>query len=145
MQADERAHQALLRREQAHTDARSTYLPMAEEIPLWIEYWWTSDFGHDYDVYPQQMVKPSKVTGPLEAITMLRRISSGHPTDSVRLAARRLSDRIQTVYNEPRPLGDGTYANEPDDDDYRKWNELANELIDKLHDPMILIAKDTSA
>jgi hypothetical protein len=136
-QADDRLHEDLLRRDQAHSDARPTFLPLAESAQTWIDYHWGQDFGADVEFYNVEVVAPSLNT-PAEVIAELRRIASGHPTAEIRQKARSLSDSISNVYNSPRQLSDGSYKTEPEVDDYREWFTAVNSLIESMHDPMAL-------
>jgi len=127
-QAEERRHQALLREEAAHADARSTFLPLMEEVRERISYDWAKDFGLEVDYHGTNLAPP-RLGGPAETIRNLDRVATGHPTGRVRAAARLLHDEVDGVYN----MVEGNVGAQPGVEDYSNWLMQANKIIENLH------------
>jgi hypothetical protein len=130
-QAEERAHQAALRAEAAHGDARSTYLPLAQEVREWIDYSWGHDFGLEVDYHGSYAMNPA--IGPAEAIARLGEVATGHPSAVVRRMAGALKDSIDGVVN----MIDGNEAQRPGVEDYSDWLKASDEVVEAIHLPSI--------
>lgn len=129
LQEDERAHQARLRAEQAHSRAADTFIGYAADVTDWIDFHWGQDFGEDVDYISVNRSKPS-LEAPAEVIDALRQIERRHPTSSVRAIARRLAGSMDGVYN----MINGSVVGEPDVDTYRRWKQQGDQLIEAIHD-----------
>lgn len=127
---DEREHQRLLRREEAHARARDEYIERVQNLHDWIQYEWGKRFGLDVD-YASSHAVPPKFTKPEEAIKAAREVAIGHPTREVRAAAVSIEHSIDGCFNQIV----GNRLNEPSDEDFREWSSSVDELIDLLHVP----------
>lgn len=127
----EEQHAATLRREAAHDEARSTYLPMAQSIVMWAT-------KQAYDVHWQnvgEFVFPGTtrtlLTSESEVLDVIRDLMYGHPTQAVRHQARKLYDSASNQWSEIV----GNDLSELTQEKVNEWENMAEELVMLIHTP----------
>jgi len=128
MLLDQRRHEALLRAEHAHFDARATFLPPARNVHSWLYGEWIRRFG-DEIAYSANVVAPVSIQSASDAMAELGQIAVGHPTRSVRRHARHLDAQMDQRYN----IVAGGQAL-PTREDLEAWLMDASRLIDEIHE-----------
>ena len=130
-QLDEREHQAGLRREQAHDEARQKFLPLGERIARYLDHEASEAHWQETgDHFPMSDPGP-RCADEKEAVSDLKDISYGHPTKAVRDAAAALGTKIWSAHTE---IIDG-HIPKPDCDQWVGWGIHADELIELIHAP----------
>jgi hypothetical protein len=126
------AHEARLRRETAHDEARDTFLPKARDIAAWArakvnEIHWQQVGTNHWNTVDRAAV----VVADAEAVELLRDIRYGHPTKSVRVAAEGLLGDIENGLSEI--VGDT--IPDPKFDVALDWFERSERIIEQIHSP----------
>lgn len=125
----EREHQASLRRQQAHSEARSASLEHVRAVRQWVD-------DQLVDTYPDQLDylgvnrRRSRLGPPADAVEALVEVSMMHPTRAVRDSADSIESSIDDAYNVP--AGDRLG---PSLDLLFEWRERLGELAELIHDP----------
>ncbi|GAA1718257.1 hypothetical protein GCM10009745_78790 [Kribbella yunnanensis] len=132
---DQRRHEAQLRAEQAHYDARSVHLPLAQSIHAWLYNEWALRFGNEV-AYTPKAISPVVLQGPSDVLTQVGELAVAHPTRRVRELARALDSEIETCYNFAAPHR----AGEPSREQLEAWIAASSRLIEAIHEfPLELI------
>ena len=128
-QREEREHQAALRTQQAHSDARSAAAEQVRSVRQWVE-------DELVDTYPDQLDylgvnrRRSRLSTPADSIEALAGISMQHPTRAVRDSADSIESAIDDAYNVPAGVRLG-----PSFDQLLDWRKRLDGLVDLIHDP----------
>lgn len=134
LQAEEREHEAAVRREAAFAEAKKELLPLAVAVSTWIDWSWGKAHGELADYFPPPLPDDATVRGSGDVIHALKQISGRHPAKTVRRFAGSLSDQIDNSMNFAVFSGSGEIVN-PDPDEFARWDKMAHELIESMHDP----------
>ncbi len=141
MQNDQRQHERQLRIEQAHAQARETFLEDVAGSVDWIDHEWGEVHGLDVDWVGENDPVPA-FASVTEAIEALRRVELRHPTRQVRELAHALRQSISgeygsisTIWNPREGAAEQRVGVSPNDETFRKWSKLGEELIDAVHEP----------
>jgi hypothetical protein len=126
---DQRSHDARVRAEQAHFDARPLLLPHASNVHAWLFHEWAAKYGQRY-AYTSKASSQVLLKGPDEALTELAKIAITHPTRYARDLARRLDSKIETHYNVTATDGNP----DPPQEELEAWISAASDLIEAIHD-----------
>lgn len=123
---DQREHEALLRAEKAHYDARSEFLPRAERVQDWLYCQLVQHYaGVEHD---SPCENPNQLYSDVTAD--LARIARGHPTGSVRSAARKLDQELEGLFSSGRSKEARIV---PESDVIIRELRACTELIDSIH------------
>jgi len=139
MLLDQRRHEALLRAEQAHYEARPTFLPYARHIHAWLYAEWADLYNRDF-AYPARTRSPDSLQGPAEVLAELGEIAVAHPTRHVRDLVRELDARIDARYN---LLVEGQ-ARQPTREELESWLGSASRLIEAIHEFVLSVDESTA-
>lgn len=126
-----RKHEALLRRELAHDEAREVYRPMAQRFQAWVDDVAHKKYNDEVDFGIAIGTKLEVPADLAAAVDQLRLIRDGHPTRTVRERARKLVSNIEGAFFDP-PMG----PNEPEPpsfDQAMDWSTKSEELIEAIH------------
>lgn len=125
------AHEARLRRELAHDGAREKFLGPAERLEAWA-FKYSSERHYDANgdwIYVESTRPMAESQGVV--LDLLREITHGHPTRSVRKYAQELFTDID---NQWTALVDGE-VQEPTLQQVADWHLRTNELVELIHAP----------
>jgi hypothetical protein len=122
---DQRRHEALLRAEQAHYEARPSLLPHAKNVHDWLYSTWANLYGGAQNAFPS-----GGLNGPSDALSELGEIAVSHPTADVRSLARALDARMDERYNIIKPSDRET---PPSKQEMESWIEVSTQLIDAIN------------
>jgi hypothetical protein len=127
----ERAHQARLRQEHAHDDARSSFGEAAADLADWIEYRWSQTVGPDFEYFKHQVMKP-RLNSDAEASAAAWSIARRHPTAQVRHAARNLGTTLDSDFFS----AEGNPSGEVTDEQFGAMSEATDRLIELIQSPL---------
>lgn len=125
-----RDHEALLRAEADHVAARDRYLEKARLAHDWITADLTRAYGDDANYVGTRGIGTGNVR---DAVLALDEIRAMHPTREVRNRAADLARSLDNFFGEMY-FGDPS-ENEPSTEEYRKWAEQAEGLMEAMHAP----------
>ena len=129
MLLDQRRHDARVRAEQAHYDARPVLLPYARNVHAWLYREWTVQYGQEY-AYTSKVSSEVLLHGPADVLTNLGELAVAHPTRRVRDLARMLDTEIDKRYN-VTPVG---AEPRPSRKELERWISVASRLIEEIHE-----------
>ena len=124
-------HAATLRREAAHDEARSTYLPMAQSIVLWAAKQVYDVHWEDVGEFVFPGTTKTLLTRESEVLDVIRDVMYGHPTQAVRHQARKLYDSTSNQWSEIV----GNDLAELTQEKVNEWENMAEELVRLIHTP----------
>lgn len=124
-------HEARLRRELAHDEARSVFLPLAEQFVAWATRYAANLHREEVGTYQDVPSNLSAPSGREDVLDLLLRIRYEHPTRSVRAHAQELYydifDQWSEIVDERIP--------ETTLDQADQWLSRAQELVERVHTP----------
>jgi hypothetical protein len=125
MLGDQRRHEAILRAEQAHYEARPLLLPHAKNVHDWLYSTWAKLYGGMQNAFPS-----GGLNGPADALSELGEIAVSHPTVDVRSLARRLDAQMDERYN---IIMSSDREGSPSKEELESWIEISTRLIDSIN------------
>lgn len=69
-----------------------------EDARYWISHEWGRKLGLEVEYHGGNLIPPA-LAGPATVLNNLDRVSTGHPTRTIRAAARALHDELDGIYN----------------------------------------------
>ncbi|MFE4464057.1 hypothetical protein ACFRCR_02960 [Oerskovia sp. NPDC056781] len=127
------SHEAKLRREAAHDEARSTFLPAAESVVLYFDKVSYDIHWEEVGVFFFPSTERSILESHAQVLDAVRGIMWGHPTKRVRDHARALFDQLVNVWYDSDRFAGGEDAGAVTQHEANGIGLLAADLVQLIH------------
>ena len=134
-EAETRRHEAALRRDAAHSEARAYHVARARQFRSWVLNEWAAEYGLDADFINPFGGRPAETDRDM-AVSALRDIAEAHPTKVVRELASEMYASVEGAVNHAEyQQGMTGHDQGISEDRFRQWAKKSAELLELIHDP----------